>query len=122
MKLKDLFLEVAFEGEDTVDFSDGDENFRATLSRQDNSIVFAPAEESPTGPQATGDTKIETVLTMLKQKFKVLSVRSLEDEKDSDGSEDDPKLKRVYKVIFSPTVNLISVRDYLVELSDTETI
>jgi hypothetical protein len=119
MRLKDVFLEAVFEGEDVIDFSDGDENFKATLNRMSNSVVFAPAENYPQAdPQVTKNTKIETVITMLKQKFKVLSVKNLEDEGDSDGSADDPTLRRVYEVKLSPTVDINLVRDYLVEISD----
>jgi len=84
------------------------DNFVLTIDRSKRQLIFSPLMN------AVFDSKVRTLLTMLKQNFKVTKIDNLEDENDTKpGDKDDPNLKNVFQVELDPREDFEAVIDFI---------
>lgn len=108
LKLKNIILEVlqTEQEEDVLEFPN--ENFTVSIDRNKRKLIFAPQEHSSL------PSKLRTMLTMLKQRFNIVNINSLEDENDAgSGDVDDPNLRGVFEVEVDPRENFDSVIQFV---------
>jgi len=118
MRLKDVFLEALLEQdpqglEDTLEFPN--QNFTVSVDRNQKKLIFSPQSHSAL------PSKMRTFLTMLKRDFRVIRVKSLEDEGDQGpGDVDDPNLRGVFEIVFDPRENFEEIIDYIKQKVENE--
>lgn len=114
MKLKDVLIEILSEQDgDVLEFPD--ENLTISIDRPKRRLIFAPQKD------ASLPSKLRTILTMVRQEFKVSKVTSLEDEGDAGpGDTDDPKLQGVFELVLDPRENIDKVVDFIKTAADEE--
>lgn len=108
MHLKKLFLEVLKEqeSEDVLEFPN--ENFTVSLDRERQRLIFAPQQH------ASLPSRLRNMLNMLKQRFNVSKVNSLEDEDDVGPNDiDDPNLRGIFEIVLDPRENFDAVIEFI---------
>ena len=111
MQLKKVLMEALMEQDqqevdDVIEFPN--ENFTVSIDRNKKRFIFSPQQH------ASLPSKLRTVLTMLKQRFNIIKINSLEDEDDAgQGDTDDMKLRGVFEVVVDPRENIDAVIDFI---------
>lgn len=106
LSIRKIFLEIAGDLEDVVEFPNS--NFVLSIDRNNKKIIFSPQSH------AALPSKMRTFITMLKQDFRVIRLKSLEDEGDAGpGDTDDLALRGVFEIEFDPREDFESIVDYI---------
>lgn len=108
MKLRTVLLEALAEQgeEETIELPN--QNFTISVERVKNRLIFSPQGHF------SMPSKMRTMLTMLKQKFNVTTIDSLEDEGDTqEGDTDDLNLRGMFEVVFDPRESLDEILDFI---------
>jgi hypothetical protein len=91
------------------------ENFMVSIDRNRKKLIFSPQQHSSL------PSKLRTMLTMLKQRFNIIKVNSLEDEDDAgQGDTDDPNLRGVFEIVVDPREDFEAVVDFVRNSMDRE--
>ena len=105
-KMCSLILEQEGGDANLLEFPNG--NLNVTVDRPKKRLIFSPRD----GMKYSGN--LRTLIVMLKQRFKISKINSLEDEDDAgEGDVDDPKLRGVFEVVLDPRENLDNVLSFV---------
>lgn len=109
MRLLRVLNEALTELDDTGDVLEFS-GFTVSIDRAKKKLIFSP--QVATGNVAP--SQLRTMMTMLKQNFKVVKVDSLEDEGDaSQGDTDDKALRGMFEIQIDPRENFEAVIDFI---------
>jgi len=109
MRLKRVLIEALREqGEEEEVVELPNQNFTISVERENNRLIF-----SPQGHMSV-PSKLRTMLTMLKQKFNITSIKSLEDEGDTKPNDtDDLGLRGMFEVVLDARENMDEILEFI---------
>jgi len=119
MKLTSVIKKIIKEQDDNIELDNTiefpKENFILSIDRPKKKIIFSPQYKNTSIP-----SKIRTLIVMLKQRFDILNVNSLEDKGTATQANDQDisNLKGVFEIEVDPSENFESIIDYIQQESE----